>query len=109
MPIHRLGATLLASSIIQRNAKTNEIKVQSKNSLDKKLTLKKRLNILKIDQFSITKFEDEYFICSHQFNDIKETNLVSEIATCFLKKINGILRLKFGGFKCNGFRLTIYF
>lgn len=66
--------------------------------IGQEIDFKKASEYFKTDQFSITKFEDQYFICSHQFNNTKDTNLISEIANCFLEKINGILRLKFQGF-----------
>jgi hypothetical protein len=66
--------------------------------IGQEIDLKKASDYFKTDQFSITKFENEYFICSDKFNDTKDTNTVSGIADSFLEKINGILKLKFQGF-----------
>jgi hypothetical protein len=57
--------------------------------------LKKATEYFKTDHFSIAKIEDEYFICSNNFNDTKDTNIISKIADDYIEKINGILKLKF--------------
>jgi hypothetical protein len=66
--------------------------------IGQEIDLKKAADYFKTTQFSISKAEDEYFICSDKFNDIKSTNEISKIANSFLEKINGILKLKFQGF-----------
>lgn len=66
--------------------------------MDRKLTLKRRLNILRQTSFQFQNLKTNILFCSHQFNNTKDTNLISEITNCFLEKINGILRLKFQGF-----------
>lgn len=66
--------------------------------IGQEIDLKKASEYFKTNQFSVSKFNDEYFICSDKFDDTKDTNIISKIANDFLEKINGILKLKFQGF-----------
>lgn len=61
--------------------------------------LKKASTFIKTSLFSIDLFEDEYYILSDSFNDTKDTNVVSSVASSFLEKINGILKIKFADFR----------
>jgi len=66
--------------------------------IGQEIDLKRASEYFKTNQFSISKFDNEYFICSDKFDDTKDTNIVSKIANDFLEKVNGILKLKFQGF-----------
>jgi hypothetical protein len=51
------------------------------------------------DIFSICKIENEYYISSDAFNDVRDTNSIVSLATSFIEKANAILKLKLHDYK----------